>query len=240
MKIIVADDSSKNLEAAKKAAKNFPELEFEFSSSASQALRKLRRADGIITDLFFPPEEDKKLNQEYQLYIERVINSPKFQEVIREYYDHDVQKAKDRLLDVLFVMQTGTIQRSLEQEIKYCKLQNNNKMVQENQKRLKNIPPPQFPYGGAIMLRAKAAGKCLTLITDLHRHGMSLENSATIIDGMILLLPLIEKGIITIEQARWDGQGSTTYLGREELVGYGKENPESWAMAIRKALLQKI
>ena len=208
MKILIVDDAQKNLKAAKLAANGFPEIEFEFLSSASQALKKIEGADRIITDLFFPPEEDEELTKEYSFFVDRISKSPKLEEVVEKYYslrtDLDMEKS---FQNTLKLMREGT----------------------------------QFLYGGVLMLRAKAQGKHHVLITNLHKHATYCTDLANSIDGMIVLLPLIEESIISVEQAMSDGRGSLTYVGEDELLfggGGSKESPRAWEKALIKLLNQ--
>lgn len=250
MKILVVEDKSENLEAAKRAVLQFSEVEFEFLTSASQALGKIGKVDGIITDLFFPQEYDEKLNQEYQFYIERFTNSSTiFQVVVDEFYGNDISQATERLQEVVQMMREGNIQLSLQRVIERVKsygYKDEEFLVatESVRKALEaSLSNPLFPYGAVLMLLAKAAGISHVLITDLHRHANRYQTHSDSIDGMILLLPLIEEGVMTVQQAIVDGDGSTTYVGKHGLVceepfTSGKENPKSWVRAIRKVLAQ--
>lgn len=236
MKLLIVDDDQKNIEAAMQAAKRFPEHEFKFLTSPSQALREMGDADYIITDLFFPPNKEEELACEYRLYRSKVADSPAFDEVVREYYQGDWDRATTKLLDTLEVMRDGTIRGPLERLIQT--LETHGRDATDKRQILENLPPKQFPYGGVLMLRARALGKSCVLITDLHRHATNYTDSASATNGMILLLPLMEAGIITIKNAMEDGAGSMTYVGGHDLVEGTKENPDSWAKAIKKAIAQ--
>ena len=92
---------------------------------------------------------------------------------------------------------------------------------------------PQLPYGGVLMLKAKKRSIRQVLTTNLHSHCSSFEDIGNSVDGMIMLIPLIEEGIITIHEAICDGGRS--YVGRRI---DGKESPENWIESITKLLSQ--
>lgn len=242
MKILIVDDSDKNLAAAQEAAKKFEkELEFEFTTSAGEALAKLERVDAIITDLFFPPEQNEELLRAYEEYIRKTAESPMFRKVVAEYYHYDYQEAKDTLQVNLAVMREGTIRAAVERASWLWK------DIKEYQEVLNNLPPAQFAYGGVLMLKAKRLRKKHVLVTDLHRHFWgnfwgNCRNHVRSVDGMIVLLPLMEAGIISIREATCDGWGSYTYIGRDRMYlngrEGGKENPEVWEEAIANCLAQ--
>lgn len=264
MKVLIVDDKRENLEAAKQAAMDFPEIEFEFLTSASQGLKRLEgpMVDGIITDLFFPPEQDEELLHEYRAYIQKVLRNPKFPDIVREFYWDDWEKANVKLEDTIQVMKEGNIRGPLAREIRRREARGFN--LEAERSRLANLTEteePQYPYGGILMLRAKALCKRHVLITDLHRHaGIEIIDLEDSIDGRILLLPLVEEGVINLKEI--EGGGGLTYIGSGELLQHinpeeweqamtrmskeefkifrknRKEQPASWAVAIKKALAQ--
>lgn len=259
-RIIVVDDKRENLEAAKQAAKEFPEIEFEFLTSASQGLRRLEDplVDGIITDLFFPPEQDEELLREYGSYIQKVRRSPKFPDIVKECYYDQWEKANKKVEDLVQVMKEGNSRAPLEREIKRQEAEGFN--PEPLRTHLANLPEErQFPYGGVLMLRAKALGKRHVLITDLHRHAGEFLDMEDAIDGWFLFLPLMEEEIMTLEEVDsdrgrayiGDGELSNVYSAEYERIMRGKsemtyemfrkgrkEQPAAWVLAIKKVLAQ--
>ena len=256
MKILIVDDSTGNLAAAKEATKSFDEHEFIFTNSAREAIELLATADGIVTDLFFPPEihaDGGELDLAYAVYRSKTANNPVFDTVVREYYRGDQWHAEDRLTDALALMGDGTIREVIERLIESFEHRRDHRAAKEYRERLQNLPAPQFPYGGALMLRAKELGKRHCLVSNIHRHAGSYTNVANAVDAMVLLLPLMNEGIITVKQATDNGRGSLTYLGSSEIGGAieedgewrkqhrgacGKEHPAVWIDALNRLLAQ--
>ncbi|MEI7621378.1 MAG: hypothetical protein WCJ51_02480 [Candidatus Moraniibacteriota bacterium] len=219
MNIIIVDDSAANLVAAKKATERFPEHQFTFVSRASEAIKMLASADAIITDLFFLDENhgnNDALAEVYGEYCAKISEENEtYSQIFCEYYDANIGRAQRGLIGAVDVVTNGL-------------------GVSSNK---------QFPYGGVVMLEAHKVGKRLCLISDIHSHA----SAASSVDGIILLLPLIERGVLTIKQAKLDGRGSLTYIGQDELNFaisgcrrgcIQKEQPESWAEAIRRIIAQ--
>ncbi len=248
MKFIVADDTIENLAAAKEAAKCFPEHEFIFTSSAAEALKLLPDADGVVTDLFFPSEghleHGNPLFFPYNKYEESMIGAnytPVFEEVVACLnYDGDRRKAEENLRDAISLVAEGTIRTILENLIKIIQRQGGD--VRKYSERLQNLQAPQFPYGAAVMLAAKKAGKRHVLVTDMHRHAGDFSSASSALDGLVLLIPLIAERIMTAEEVQWDGHNSATYLASDRIrklageVRPAKTSPAVWAEAMRLAV----
>lgn len=246
------EDKKENLEAAKQAASNFPQIEFEFLASASQAMRRLQEpdVDGIATGLFFPPEEKEELNTLYRSYLKRTFNSSGFKssifrEVMEKHYRNRWWEAIEKITEAFWTATEGSDQVVIERWIVEMGASHDPRIHEEIipilRYMLENLPAPEFPYGAPLMLRAETMEKKCVLITELHycnnRIGGPQSRLADAVDGMILLLPLMEEGVLTVPQAMEDGKGSLTYIGRGELVN-SKEEPESWKKAIEKILSQ--
>lgn len=248
MKFIVADDTLENLNAAKEAATSFLEHEFVFTNSAAEALKLLPDANGVVTDLFFPPEEhlqySSPLFSPYNTYYESMsaaCHTPVFDEVVAtQYYGGKRVKAKNDHHDALELVATGTIRAAVEHFIRSIQMWGGD--VSSLQKCLENLPAPQFPYGAAVMLVAKKAGKSHVLVTDMHRHAYDSSSASSAMTGLVLLLPLMEKGITTAEEVMWDGRNSSTYMASDriwELAGNikpAKTSPAVWAEAMRMVI----
>ena len=249
MKLIVVDDTVENLNAAKEAARSFPEQEFVFTSSASEALTLLPDADGVVTDLFFPPEGHMELESPLFMPYNNFYGAtseagyePAFGEVVNSYYRGDEHMARDKHLAALDLINKGTIRGALEDLIRVIVRQGRSADAEEYRVKLKNLPPLQFPYGAALMLAAKKIGKRHVLVSDIHRHAGDFKSASSAVDAMVLLLALIAKGIMNIEEVTYDGKNSHTYLGSDrirELAGEvrpAKTSPAVWVEAIRLAL----
>lgn len=249
MRILIVDDTKENLEAAKQASVNFPEHEFLFTNSAEEASVKIAEIDAIITDLFFPDENHANYEWErdgfvmsYNSFCERLgeaESTPVFEEVVQKYYYNNHVEAEKKHFAALDLVYEGTICQALKDLIQAIERQGQD--ASELRERLNNLPAPQFPYGAALMLHAKKLGKNHCLVSNVHRHAGSHENAPSAIDGMVLLLPLMEASIISVEQAMYDGKDSLTYLGGDEIYrfGKGKDDPTVWAEAIRRTIQQK-
>lgn len=249
MRILIVDDTKENLEAAKQASVNFPEHEFLFTNSAEEATMELAETDALITDLFFPDENHKNYDCDRMDFIlsynnfYRMLSSMQFtslfKEVVQKYYNNNLIKAEEKHIEALELASDGTIRNALENLIRDIEKQGRD--ANEWRESLNNLPTPQFPYGGALILRAKEFGKDHCLISDIHRHAGSYKNAPSAIEGMALLLPLMYAGIISVEQAMYDGKDSLTYLGGDEIYrfGKGKNDPAVWLEAIRRTTRQK-
>lgn len=258
MKILVVDDSAENLDAAKLAAKDCSEHEFQFTNSAKEAVALLCEADAIITDLFFPNQghdDGGELDTLYALYRSKMRDNPLFPEVKSSYKDYwNSPKAREALNDARVVNEYGTLSREVEIILRLIE-QRGGEHWRRDADRFRDLTryhlSPRFPYGGALMLHAKFLGKGHCLISDINRHPIKFykKDASEAVDGMMLLLPinimelllpLIGDGIISIEQARNDGNKSLTYIGSDEVnrIGKGKNDPALWAEAIRRTLAQ--
>jgi len=246
MRILITDDTNENLEAARQAAKGFPEHEFVFSNSAKETVALLNTVDAVITDLFFPDENHygTDLGDAYESYCLEVRPSDIYEKVVEGYYSRDRDRANEALNNAIDLLCDGTIRGAIEGWINYYEHGRyaDKERADEYRERLKSLPAPQFPYGAAVMLLAKELGKRHCLVSNIHSHQLECKDAASAIDGMILLLPLMSSNIISIEEARCDGDGSLTYIGGDEVYRRTKQrsknNPAVWAEAIRRILAQ--
>jgi hypothetical protein len=251
MRIVIVDDSAANVAAAKKAAEGFAgEHQFTFVSRASEAVEAIASADGIITDLFFPDEnrgEGTALGDAYGEYLAKLKKDETYLRVLKEYYDYDFERAEWKFECAIGMATDGTNRVAIEGLIRSCeKKGDKHGDLETYQKQLESLPPAQFPYGGAIMLRAHELGKRLCLVSDIHSHAWSYRDNASSVDGMMLLLPLISEGIVSVQEAKYDGKDCLRYVGDGELEraiggspgGVLKERPEVWAEAIRRIAAQ--
>lgn len=245
MKILVVEDNEKNMAAAKAVAGEFSEHEFRFTNSAKEASEILDGFDAVITDLFFPNEghgDGGMLGAAYALYQSMVaIESPAFEQVVWSYYRGERGRANEELANAIAFMEDGTIRRAVARLISLWEgWGKSEEEISKYSKVLENLPVSQYPYGGALMLQAEGSSKRHCLVSDIHRHAGDYKDAPGAIDGMVLLLPLMEADIISVEQARLDGRDSLTYLGCDEIRRFGKvkTDPAVWAEAIRRVLAQ--
>lgn len=231
MKILIVDDDQKNLEAAKEAAKSWAH-EFEFINSAKKAEKIMASYDALITDFFFPVEKNFGLS-----YSIPSIDSPITQKVIGEYYSFHREEAELAYESVSDFLKTGSLESTITRLLHLPHLANISEIEKESYLRAAKHPP-QFPYGGALMLRARQLKKAMCLVSDIHRHAGAFLSPTTALDGIILLIPLIAAEILTIEQAREDGEGSKVFMGWTELKKFGnnKKSPAVWIEAIKRVV----
>ena len=251
MKILIADDTAENLEAAKKASKNFPEHEFFFTNLARKALKMLKNMDAVITDLFFSDEghnENDELSEAYQSYCSQIGKGAMFDEVYNYYYKSlGYNSAMRALKDTLLLLQDGTTRKIVENKISHYEKEGYMEWADEQRKKLQNIPAPQFPYGGAIMLKAKELGKSHCLISDIHRHTQNGITAVSAADAMIILLPLVANKVLSFKEVELDGgydkyndedgKDSLFYMGHDK-IRMGKDDSVAWDQAIKKILAQ--
>lgn len=254
MKIMIVDDTAENLEAAKKASVDFSEHKFFFTNLARKALEMIMTMDAVITDLFFPSEDCGGLLGELYENYKTEMDNPIFFKVVDEYYGGDWNKAVQKREDAIALMKDGTIRHAVDGLIRIFKdrmktdwsewgIKINGENIKKYKKILQNLPAPEFPYGGVLILEAKKQGKFHCLVSDIHRHAGEYKDAVGSIDAMTLLIPLMGAGIITVEQARVDGEGSVTYIGGDEIWEIGKDkrktSPEVWIRAIENCIVQK-
>lgn len=86
MIVLIADDNKANINVAKKAARKYPDHKFVFTTSAANAMKKIKNAevDAVITDLFFPRKQLKN-SEIYEQYINEY--NAGVEDVIREIPD---------------------------------------------------------------------------------------------------------------------------------------------------------
>lgn len=246
MRILIVDDNAENLTAAKQAAENFSEHQFSFTNSAKEAAKMLSEADALITDLFFPDEnlgDGGDLDWFYALYRTEMADNLAFAEVVRNYYDGDESKASENLYAATALLEDGTIRGAIEgliNSIEQRSWQFPKGYTDKYRERLQNLPVPQFAYGGALMIQAKELSKRHCLVSDIHRHAGEFKDAPGAVDGMVLLLPIMGRGIASVEQVKYDGRSSLTYLGSDEVrkAGKGKTDPAVWTEAIHRVLAQ--
>lgn len=233
-KILIVDDATANLEAAKQAALQFPEHQFVFTNSANEAFQMIPNVDAVITDLFFVENATGNLASAYQSYVEQV----KPELLLPHTRLADYVKKMDASLEVLHTgIPQSTIERLNEAPSigKFPKIDVTNLF-------------PEFPLGGIIMMSAREHGKGLCLISNVHRHAGSCKDSTTSTAAVVLLSPLLGN-ILTPDQLLYDGKNSLVYMGEEEIEKYdekigdtrdrtGKTDPKVWAEAIRRVLAQ--
>ncbi len=234
----------------KEVVDSFSEHEFVFTNSAKEAVDLLAEADAVITDLFFPDEGHKEggaLSSSYARFCSGMTDD--CIAFTGLWYDRESyygwgnkQKAVEKLSDVQGLVADGTVRRPVERLIEYFEGKGNQKSADEYREVLKNLPAPQFPYGGALMLHAKELGKFHCLVSDIHSHAGNFKSASSAIDGMMILLPLIEAEIIFDYEAKFDGNDCLTYLGSNEInrFGKGKSDPAAWAEAILRVIIQSI
>jgi len=235
-KILIADDTTANLDAAKEAAALFPEYEFVFTNSANEAFQMLPNVDAVVTDLFFKEEATGDLAAAYQLYVEQV----KPELLLPHERLADYAKDMEASLEVL---RTGMPKEAIRKVFSRFASVSAEKIESEIAKLQK-----EFPLGGTIMVSAKEQGKRLCLVSNVHRHAGGYSDSASSAAAVVLLAPLLEV-ILTADQLLYDGGGSLTYLGGDEIRKYdeknegthdkkGKTDPAVWTEAISRVLAQ--
>ena len=233
MKILLFEDNPENMNVAQQAMSTHQEHEFTFSTKAGAALESLAGSDGLITD-FFAPVEDGRIEEVYQdLYFNSLLDAldgivsfstPKSEQgkelkgfinnllYVGGFFSNDIHRLYDQI-ETFFASSRG---RPPEKDY-----------LQTNR-----------GYGGVLMMQAYEQGKPCVLFSDLHRH--ALETSmGNPINGMVMLAPLMEKGIFTPEQLNAHTTDQGSYLISS--AGYckkGKDSPEQWELAYQKLMSQ--
>jgi len=212
----------------------------EYFQKASEALKEMQRFDAVVTDFLFKGRDDDAHIQ-YSAYLDGIQNSIlAFREVVRNYYKCNLYKAEARQKEALDTLRTGRISKmsirnlmefysedsefDREQRSKYEQLSAN----------LPNVEP-EFAYGGPVMIEAQNQGKPSVLVTNLHRHAGQFDSVANSIDGVVALLPLIEREIISVWGAINDMD--TRYAG-EDYRGRAKSSPKTWEYVLAKVVMQ--
>lgn len=239
MTILIADDAQVNLNAAKQAASQFPEHTFLFTSSAEEAIGLIESVDCVISDLFFEGEIGTSIAKPYAEYVAMIHqDSPLFSEYIKNYalghYQAEkVLYAKDKLQDVLTIMQTGSLL-----QLKLIRLKDQYS-VEQIHKWYEKFPI-EFPLGGVLILKSAELKKHHCLISNIHYHSTNAADNTSAVDGNIVLMPLIEKAILSSDQVKSDGLNCLNYMGKNEIDSNGGSKTVStvWAEAIRRVLAQ--
>ncbi len=262
MRILIADDTLANLEAAKEAVKGFSEHEFVFTSSASDALSLIESVDAVITDLIFPAEEcSAELTHAYAKYVRR-MKVDKYsllgKKLIFGYYRGDVKMYERKLKETIEFVKNGNVCAAVE-NVRDLYTDEPEKFARFTHLIGQLSLRKEFPYGGAIMLQAKLAKKRFCLVTSVHSHSCfgadEMTDISVALNGVLLMLPLIKAKVMSFHEATRDGRTEeypsddlseihrNTYMG-ESLINdcggedEGKASPSVWAEAIRKVLAQ--
>jgi len=270
MRIIIADDTNANLEAAKQGLKEMNEHEFFFTSSAVEALEKLPEYDAIVTDLFFPEEHlGSKTLENIYLRLVQLTDIPEddalLQEVCTKYFKGDLEETLKKLRDSIEFMKEGTCKGLLLRSIETSRQKNqraeeriargeklnswdmpSNEWIERCEESIENLPSPMFPYGAAILLEASNLRKKHVLVTDLHSHAGRMDGMPSrTLYGVTLLLALVRRGIVTVQDLIHDGADTNVYIGSNVLshvkansgwkskeYGDSKQNPAVWVKAV--------
>ena len=208
--IVICDDTSENLNAAKKAAENFPGYDFVFTESAAEAstLASDPNVAGIITDLMFPGEKGCSIHEEV-----RSLSA-----ILKGWRDH-VRKWK-----------VAYSRRQLETFEEFFKDRENSlETILSSAEEIISAAELR-PFGISVFLTYQYSHqKPVVLITNMHRHG---NGDLASLDAMAVLMPLMDS-FMSPEEVRRNGHSSLTYIGSAQ-----KERPEVWAVAIHKLCAQ--
>lgn len=231
MKILIVDDTEANIEAAKAACTEMRDDNFIFASTATEALERLPEVDGIITDLFFLGENHQDKNSPlflpYQDFSHEMARAGRDFDLFGSYFRDSDMNQRQSWEYVSEMINHGTFKESIKKLLRWYPEDQSYKDL------LENPPAPQFPYGIVLMLEAVKQGKGRVLISDIHRHAGGFKTAQSAVDGVMLLALLIERKIITLDEAIYDGKGSRHYIGRDELERKRKTDPEPWTKAVR-------
>lgn len=241
LRILVVDDTQENINAAKIASKNFPQHEFVFITSAEKAFGQIEDFDAVVTDLFFKEDPNGELKIAYDAYTSEVDDSKRINELRARAGSYVDIRGLEETVDLL---KNGIPAMAIRNTLTLSGRFTEEKISDEISKLQK-----EFPLGGALMIRAKELGKSHCLVTSIHRHAGSFSDAATSIHGVILLIPLMDKNIATVEQIVYDGQDCLTYMGSDQIEKFdvkiegswkrtGKTDLGVWSEAIRRVLAQ--
>ncbi len=227
MRILIAENNPKYIQVAKNASLQFPEHDFRFTQSAGEAFDGLSENDGLLTDLFFPQTDHPQLNEAYRLYLGCLVedrNSPPgsvLNEVIRGKFLGEYAFAYDRLRDTLRQLLNARDTWMVEEVM--CNgvqaLPDPDYFYNPQAERL------ELPLGCPLVCEADELQRHHVLIAS--SHATSLRTFAgepvepeTKVDGIFVLLPLVKKQLMTLQQAASDGEGSLSYLGYNRLQSW--------------------
>lgn len=248
---MVAEDNEDNLRASREAYSSIGEdthypceiSDFGYVRTAGTALKRIPEYDGVITDFIFP-KENNGVNSRYREYVGMMKENDTFQRLVRDYFNGDETRAEHDLMETREMLVEEGLQQELYRETLKKSLNNLNLKPEEREKCQQLIDNPEsglgFAYGGVLMMEAAYERKPSVLVTEMHRHPVkALEDIPfdLCINGMIALLPLIEKEIISPEEANRDD--GVHYLGFcKNNKMRPKSDPDVWREALDKLMCQ--
>jgi len=220
MKILITDDKSAHLDAARVAAEAFPEHEFLYASTGAEALALAEQVDAVITDFFYPLEEGV-IDGSFASYLAEISRqNPVFAEISKAAKE-DLEVYLERFEEWVAHLHGG----DLDWRYYSCEygdlFEGTPEFLGENR-----------GYGALVAMRAEERGIPYVIVTDMHRHALGV-TSVTPVSGAALLMPLIQRGMVTIEEVN-------LHRGRHYIGSWGggshKQGHGVWDIAIRKVL----
>lgn len=222
MKILIVEDNKENMKAAEEAVKKFKLHDFEFSLFAKTAFKKIEEVEGVITDLFFKEEKIADYDK-FVSVVEKARNTKTIRNMLEEKYYNNKSYCGEVLNDGDYRI-AKKIDAAFDKAI----------MLLKN-----GTHREEFALGGCLMIKAKQLEIKSCLVSTIHHHSCNMGEESAFGDGVIILIPLIEAGIITVDDATGDGYLSNNYIGGDTVCSLGKKNnPKTWEKAIERLIKQ--
>ncbi len=234
MHILIFDDTQANIAAAKEAGKVHPEHEFVFCTTATEALAKLEegKIDGLISDFFAPIEQGKveELWQEYlrplglyYRFYNHVNTAEDLKEWRRTFGPKDLSTFGSIFEPSLHLAPSYSVRGGKTPVAWHIE-----QVLGENSHELLSR---EHGYGGCLMQLAIQSGIPSVLVTNLHRHGLPVEEGGVSLGYFGVLAPLMAK-ISPI--AEFDEEVDWNLIWNRIFESQAKDQPETWEKAIQK------
>ena len=235
MKILLFEDNQGNMDVAQRVMSKHSVHDFTFCSKGNDALEAFVRSDGLISD-FFCPAEDGEIERLYQeLYFNPLLDALGG---ITGFSTPKTEQGKEIKEFINSLLSKRLIWGSSDGVQRFCM------HIKEFFTEYGNGPPrndylhQNRGYGGVLMLQAYEQNKPCVLFSDLHSHGLEYSKGNPI-NGMVMLAPLMAKGIFTPEQLKeYHGEQGSRLIGSSGYCKVGKESPEQWELAYQKLISQ--
>ena len=231
--VLVFEPNPNHLAVAGKLRGMYPAHTFHLFGDANLALQGLReKPDALITALFAPVAE----GEVERLYQETYL-SP-FKAAFGEIPDDAGEGKAVRALYEGLYGDRNTVDSTIWRNIFDHQLEFLFGNEVDDERGAHTYYAAKHGYGGALMLIAEQMGIPSLLFTEAHRFSLE-ENFKRPAHGTFFLLPLMIRGIFTPQQVRdYGGDQGPRLISSAGYCKPGKDDPETWKLAMEKILLQ--